>query len=178
MKHGLKLIWICTFIAAVVYIVVILDQVTPVPQPTPTATPVTVKATATPRPTAISVNTPVDPYVGMPALFYKSSWEWRGTDNTTVKDASGNKVRTTKYSYDTTKKSFTIWVNESDVVVLVRYSEKGGSSSSSGSGKKKSLAPTPNVSDYVDSEDFYDWYRDDFDDYEDAEDYYYSHGGK
>ena len=39
-------------------------------------------------------------------------------------------------------------------------------------------APTPDVSDFVDPEDFYDWYRDDFSDFEEAEDYYYGHGGK
>ncbi len=168
-------------IAAIVYTAVIMDQYTTVPQPRPTASSAPAKATYTPRPTPKPTSKPVDPpdpYVGMPALFYKSSWEWQGSDNTTAKDATGKKIRTTKYRYDTAKRSYTIWVNESDVVVLVRYSEKGGSSSSGGSGKRKSVAPTPNVSDYADPEDFYDWYRDDFDDYEDAEDYYYSHGGK
>lgn len=36
----------------------------------------------------------------------------------------------------------------------------------------------PSVDGFLNPEDFYDWYRDDFFDYYDAEDYYYKHGGK
>ena len=46
-----------------------------------------------------------------------------------------------------------------------------------GSGKRRSLMPSPDTSGYYDSEDFYDYYRDDFSDYEEAEDYYKAHGG-
>ena len=51
------------------------------------------------------------------------------------------------------------------------------SSTKAGSGKRRSLTPSPNTSGYYSAEDFYDYYWDDFSDYEEAEDYYYSHGG-
>ena len=150
------------------------------PQPTPTPVMVkaspTVKPKSTPRP-ATPKPQPVEPYVGMyVSKETAKSWEWQGTDSTTVKNRDGSKVRTIKYRYDTVERSYTIWVSEeySDIVKL-NYSDKGKSTNSTS--KRKSVVPTPDVSGYSHAEDFYDWYRDDFDDYEDAEDWYEEHGG-
>ncbi len=100
-------------------------------------------------------------------------WQWQGTDNLTVKDSRGNKVRTTKYRYDTGSRSYTIWVSEYGIVDKVSITDYN----KPGSSKKKVHSPL-DPSDFVHPEDFYDWYSDDFYDYEEAEDYYYSHGGK
>lgn len=116
----------------------------------------------------------VDPYVGMRVSTVPSAWNWQGTDNKTVKDQSGNKVKTTKYRYDTPTKIFTIWVNGSSCVVKVSVTEIGGKRET---GRKAVVTPSLDVSGYAAPEDFYEYYYDDFTDFEDAEEYYYEHGG-
>lgn len=44
-------------------------------------------------------------------------------------------------------------------------------------GNEHTLSTGPSVDGFLNPEDFYDWYRDDFFDYYDAEEYYYAHGG-
>ncbi len=44
-------------------------------------------------------------------------------------------------------------------------------------GNGHTLSTGPSVDGFLNPEDFYDWYRDDFVDYSDAEEYYYAHGG-
>lgn len=45
-------------------------------------------------------------------------------------------------------------------------------------GNRVDVTPYPDVSDFSNPEDFYDFYSEDFDGYYDAEDFYYEHGGK
>ena len=129
----------------------------------------------TPKPAPAQSAATVDPYVGLYVSAVPSAWEWQGTDNTTVKDQSGGKVRTTKYRYDTASKIFVIWVNESDRVVKVSVTEIGAKHKKI---KGQSVIPPIDVSDFTDPEDFYEWNLDDFSDYEDAEEYYHEHGGR
>ena len=146
-----------------------------------------VASTPTPRPTAYystyrstrsSSRTTYggEPYVGQHISGTPADWSWQGTDSTTVKSSTGGAVRTVKYRFDTSTRSYTIWVNDSGSVVKVNYSDRTGTSRSTG--RRSSVSPSLDTSDWYHPEDFYDWNRDDFDDYEDAEDYYYSHGGK
>ena len=46
------------------------------------------------------------------------------------------------------------------------------------SGNRVDVTPYPDVSDFSNPEDFYDFYSEDFDGYYDAEDFYYEHGGR
>lgn len=140
--------------------------------PAPTATPV-----AAPRRTPAPTKKPAAPqlpYVGMRVNSIPSAWEYRGTDNLSVKDASGNKVRTTKYVYEKPPKQYTIWVNESDTVVKVDIYDRSYTAPKSTS-KPKATSDPYNAKDYAHPEDFYEWYADDFWDYEDAEDYWEAH---
>lgn len=45
-------------------------------------------------------------------------------------------------------------------------------------GNRVDVTPYPDVSDFSNPEDFYDFYSEDFDGYWDAEDFYYEHGGR
>ena len=147
-------------------------RVTAAPSAVPTAAP-----TAKPRETVPTVKPkPVEPYEGMYVLKIPSEWEWMGDDNTTVISAGGERVKTTKYNYDTSKRGYTIWVaKESSKIVKLLYYDKVRSTPRPS--PRKNAAPTPDVSGFSHAEDFYDWYYDDFDDYEDAEDWYEEHGG-
>ena len=151
------------------------------PEPTPepvriTAAPA-VRPSATPRVTVpTSKPKPVEPYEGMYVIKIPSEWEWMGDDNTTVITAGGERVKTTKYNYDTSKRGYTIWVaKDSSKIVKLLYYDKVRSTPKPS--PRRSVAPTPDVSGFSHAEDFYDWYYDDFDDYEDAEDWYEEHGG-
>ena len=91
-------------------------------QPTPTNTPYQAISTpkptvSTPKPTPRKSSTASAPYVGMYVPSPPHNWTWQGTDNTTVKDKAGNKVKTNKYRYDTDNNSYTIWVDKKDTVV-------------------------------------------------------------
>ena len=128
------------------------------PKPTP-------RATSTPMPTV--------PYVGMYVSYVPSKWIWQGTDNLTVKDTAGNKVRTIKYHYDDLPKQYTIWVSEAtNRVVKVSITDPTASAKRSSSTKKKSSSDPYGAKDYAHPDDFYYDYYDDFWDYEDAEDYW------
>ena len=132
------------------------------PSPAPRATP---RATSTPVPTV--------PYVGMAVPYVPARWTWQGTDNLTVKDASGKGVRTIKYHYEDLPKQYTIWVSEaSSTVVKVSVTDPTASAKRTGSTKKKSSSDPYHASDYAHPDDFYYDYYDDFWDYEDAEDYW------
>ncbi len=143
----------------------------PTPKPTPRPTPMPTQSTA-PSATRTTV-----PYVGMHVSSIPYKWTWQGTDNLTVTDQSGNKVKTVKYRYDVSPKSYSIWVDEYDRVVKVTVSDPTATSKTK---KKSSYSSSSSLdtSGFVHEEDFYEWYRDDFYDYEEAEDYYKSHGGK
>ncbi len=143
-------------------------------QPTPTRTPAPV--VSTPKPTPRKSSTTSAPYVGMYVPSRPAGWSWQGTDNTSVKDKSGNTVKTNKYRFDTDNNSYTIWVDKKDTVVKVNATRDGTASPSPRPSKKP--ASTPKVSGFSDPEDFYYWYYDDFYDFEEAEDWYYAHGGK
>lgn len=148
-----------------------VTPIVPISTPTPQAT---ARPTQTAAPSAARTTTP---YVGMYVSSIPSKWEWQGTDNTTVRDASGNNIRTVKYRYDAPPKIYVIWVNESDKVVKVSITDPTAPAKKKNTSSKGS-ASSLDTSEFVHPEDFYDWNRDDFYDYEDAEDYYYSHGGK
>ena len=142
------------------------------PAPAPTATPA-----ATPRRTPSPVKTPAVPrvpYVGMRAQPVPSAWEYRGTDNLTVRDAAGNRVRTTKYVYEDPPIQYTVWVNESGTVVKVDAYDRSYTKPMS-TAKPRATSDPYHAKDYAHPEDFYDWYADDFWDYEDAEDYWEAH---
>ena len=150
-------------------------------QPTPTRTlaPVvnTPKPTVSPpKPTPRKSSTTSAPYVGMYVPSRPAGWAWQGTDNTSVKDKSGNTVKTNKYRYDTDNNSYTIWVDKKDTVVKVNATRDG--TASPGPRPSKKPVSTPNLGGFSDPEDFYYWYYDDFYDFEEAEDWYYAHGGK
>ena len=136
----------------------------------PTAAPTSRPSLASPRPANVA------PYVGMIVTTVPSSWQWKGIDTTSFITRDGDKVQTTKYQYDTSTRTYTIWVEKNtSKIVKVTYTDKVRSTPRPS--PRKSVAPTPDVSDFSHPEDFYDWYYDDFDDYEDAEDWYEEHGG-
>ena len=137
-------------------------EIVRLPSPTPRPTP---RTTSTPMPTV--------PYVGMYVFYVPSKWTWQGTDNLTVKDTAGNKVRTIKYHYDDLPKQYTIWVSEAtNRVVKVSITDPTPSAKRSSSTKKKSSSDPYGAKDYAHPDDFYYDYYDDFWDYEDAEDYW------
>ena len=130
---------------------------------------------STPRPTSRATSTPMPtvPYVGMYVSYVPSKWTWQGTDDLTVKDTAGNKVRTIKYHYDDLPKQYTIWVSEANNrVVKVSITDPTASAKRSSSTKKKSSSDPYGAKDYAHPDDFYYDYYDDFWDYEDAEDYW------
>ena len=132
----------------------------------------------TPRTTPRATSTPVSavPYVGMAVPYVPAKWTWQGTDNLTVKDASGKGIRTIKYHYEDLPKQYTIWVSEANnQVVKVSITDPTASTKRTGSTKKKSSSDPYHASDYAHPDDFYYDYYDDFWDYEDAEDYWEAH---
>ena len=131
----------------------------------------------TPRTTPRATSTPVSavPYVGMAVPYVPAKWTWQGTDNLTVKDASGKGIRTIKYHYEDLPKQYTIWVSEANSqVVKVSITDPTASAKKS-STKKKSSSDPYHAKDYAHPDDFYYDYYDDFWDYEDAEDYWEAH---
>ena len=169
-QKGMQAAIISAMALFLLYIIGAGQSYTP-PAPRPTPKPVAWTKTASPY--AWLYDT--EPHDGMYISAIPSDWKWQGEDNINVRDAHGNQLRTTKYNYEATGKQFVIWLeNSSGKIVKVSYTDRGGTSSS----QKKKATPTPDVSDFVHPEDFYDWYWDDFVDYEEAEEYYNSHGGK
>ena len=116
------------------------------------------------------------PYVGMYVPYIPSNWEWQGTDNLTVKDWTGNRVRTTKYRYDDPPKIYIIWVDEDNEVVKVSVTDPTAPSKKRKTSKPKTTNDPYGASDYAHPDDFYYDYPDDFWDYEDAEDYWAEYG--
>lgn len=127
------------------------------------------------------------PYIGM----------WEGFINNSLLGKPG-KVKTNQYHMNRVshvEKTYTFYKNGTIIYVVkcldgrvseisdLRYRlDSSGSSSGHSSGysgsSSGSLVPSPDTKYFVDPEDFYDYYYDDFLDYEEAEDYYYSHGGR
>ena len=155
-----------------------VSNYTRTPQPTasvrPSSTP-TARPSPSPRASSGSSSGSTAPYVGMYVSYVPKSWEWRGTDNLTVKDAAGNKVKTTLYYYEALPKSYTIWVDQNDRVVKVSTYDRSATPKPKNTSKPNASSDPYHASDYLHPDDFYYDYRDDFWDYEDAEDYWEAH---
>jgi hypothetical protein len=149
---------------------------TPITTETPAPTQ-TIKPITTPKPRSYTKTKSATPTKGMTVYSAPDEWEWMGKDYKTFENV------TTKYSYKDGDYSYSIWLDESEhkivkVSTTIYVNTKSKSKTTTKSSTKSSTKNELPVSDYVNPDDFYEWYKDDFDDYEEAEDYYYSNGGK
>ena len=96
--------------------------------------------------------------------------KWQGQDNRTCS------VKTTKYRYDEGDYTYIIWVNKDNKIMKVSLSLHGDALRQYNSTTRSTSSRNEfDVDDFVNPEDFYDWYKDDFVDFEEAEDYYHEH---
>lgn len=124
------------------------------------------------------------PRVGMRASKEQiARWLIMGMDRSVLSEPNKTyPYASNKYAYISADKIWYIWLDENRIVIKVeaanelKRTQKPSETSKYRPGTFKVYEPE--VEGFSNSEDFYDYYYDDFADYWDAENYYYEHGGE